>query len=199
VRSEGTFARVEQLVPGRAGLREGRLRLKLRGQDVVSSLYTLPSEQPIHAVIERAERRMKSKRDRPKFPLVQVMKTIDLVQLHTLEKIDPNPLKPWRKAAFAAIDINKNKDKALRKVTALSRTPETVIYADASSRKLYLGAAYIVVQHPSFSARRSIMKRSMPKRNPVRQRLVETKLEVPSSRLSSIRLAMIHEMLWEKK
>jgi hypothetical protein len=53
---------------------------------------------------------------------------MDLQQLHALEKIDPKPLKPWRKVAFTAIDISEEKDEALRKVTVLSRTLETVIF-----------------------------------------------------------------------
>lgn len=72
-----------------------RLQLKRRGQDAVIRLFTLPKDHPIHSTLERARRRAIAKGNTPRLPLKQVMKTMDIEQLQTLEIIDPRPRAPW--------------------------------------------------------------------------------------------------------
>jgi hypothetical protein len=73
-----------------------RLRLKRRGRDVVASLFTQPRDHPIHSVLERASRRAVAKGDAARLPIAQVIKTMDMAKLRTLETLDLRPLEPWR-------------------------------------------------------------------------------------------------------
>jgi ribonuclease HI len=122
-----------------------RLRLRQRGQNTVAKLYTLPKAHPIQSVIERSERRINAKGNDPKFPLVQTLKTMDLAQLQTLEKIDPKPLEPWRKPTFGDISIAKDRESTTEKAIALLNNPDTVIYADAAVQKPNIGAAAVIL------------------------------------------------------
>jgi hypothetical protein len=89
-----------------------RLRLKKRSQDVVTSLHTLPSSHPIHYVLERAKRRSQNVESLPRFPLAEVMKTMDCEWLSVLETINYRSLAPWDLPAFEEISIDSKQDRA---------------------------------------------------------------------------------------
>ena|SRR5579871_119330 len=66
-------------------------RLVLRSRPL-----TQPKDHPIHSVLERASRRAVAKGDAARLPIAQVIKTMDMTKLRTLETFDPRPLEPWR-------------------------------------------------------------------------------------------------------
>lgn len=70
------------------------LRLKQRAQDVIAKLCTLLQDHPIVKVIERTKQRVKLKKNYPKFPLAESMKTMKIKELDNLETIDPRPRAP---------------------------------------------------------------------------------------------------------
>ena len=70
------------------------LRLKQRAQDVIAKLYTLPQDHPMVKVIECTKQRVKLKKNHPKFPLAESMKTMKIKELDDLETIDPRPRAP---------------------------------------------------------------------------------------------------------
>lgn len=107
-----------------------RLRLKQRAQEVITRLSTFPRVHPIHNVIERTKRRCKLNWSYPKFPLAEAMKIMDLEQAQELETIDLRPLKPWRQPVFDKIDIKRDREKAVRKVTALTNILEVATVGD---------------------------------------------------------------------
>ena len=131
-----------------------RLRLKQRAQNVITSLSTLPHDHPMHGVLERTKRRVKRKKNHPKFPLAEAMRTMDIDQLEDLETINPRPLEPWRRPGFNKIDIETDKEAAIQKATRLLKTSETVIYTDASAKDSNLGAAAVIMSSNN-SIRRS--------------------------------------------
>ena len=123
-----------------------RLRLKTRAQNVVASLYALPKQHPIRSVIRRVEIRTKAKPNGAKFPLVEVMKTMDVKELQNLAKVDTRPLEPWAKPTCEGVDIPEE-DKATEKVISLMNYPEAVIYSDAASQNSMTGAAAVILDH----------------------------------------------------
>jgi ribonuclease HI len=124
-----------------------RLRLKKRAQDVVASLHTLPCSHPIHDVLERAKRRSQNVGSLPRFPLAEVMKTMDRERLSVLETIDYRPLAPWDPPAFEEIRIDSDRDRASDSASALATLPRTVVYSDASASQDVLGAAAVILDH----------------------------------------------------
>jgi ribonuclease HI len=137
-----------QTLEAEAHVLPSHLRLKLRAQDTISRLYTLPRSHPIRAVLERMDRRTIRKGSGAKLPLAETAKTLDLDILQNLELIDPKPLKPWRQPAFKSINIENDKEKANGKLISLLHTPETIVYPDASEKKGQLGAAVVILnQH----------------------------------------------------
>ena len=131
-----------------------RLRLKQRAQNVIASLSTLPHDHPIKGVLERMKSRVKRKKNHPKFPFAESMRTMDINQLGDLETIDPRPLEPWRQPVFDKIDIEIDREAAIQKATYLLKTSETVIYTDASAKDLKLGAVAVILSSNG-NARRS--------------------------------------------
>jgi hypothetical protein len=73
---------------------------------------------------------------------------MDMEQIQMLERIDPQPLEPWRQPVFEDINIDINRETTIRKVDMLMIIPETVIYSDASAKQSTLNAAVVVLdQH----------------------------------------------------
>jgi ribonuclease HI len=120
------------------------LRLKQRGQDVVSRLCTLPQEHPLAKVMDRVKRRVKRQGTQHRFPLAETMKTMEIRELETLETIEPTPLEPWRQPTFDRITIEQDKVQALDQVAEIMRTSDSVIYTDASAKDSNLGAAVVM-------------------------------------------------------
>lgn len=72
-----------------------RLRLRLRSQNTVTRLYTLPSDHPIRSVLKRAENSSVAKGTMARLPLVHTLRTMDLARTQQIETIDPRPAEPW--------------------------------------------------------------------------------------------------------
>ena len=66
---------------------------------------------------------------------------MDLERLREIEMIDPTPLPPWRPEAFLKIEIEPDKDIAMKRAEAARSASEIVVYSDASGRQGHLGAA----------------------------------------------------------
>jgi hypothetical protein len=122
-----------------------RLRLKRRAQNVVAGLYTLPPEHPMWAVIQRAERRTKAKGNDPKFPLVQVLKTMDITELKELEKIDPRPTEPWGASTTIQVKIVEDSNKAIEEALSVANSPNGLIYAEVVTNNKNTGAATVIM------------------------------------------------------
>jgi hypothetical protein len=80
----------------------------------------------MYGVLERTKRRVKRKKNHPKFPLAEAMRTMDINQLEDMETIDPRPLEPWRRPVFDKIDIETDREVAIGKATDLLKSSETV-------------------------------------------------------------------------
>jgi ribonuclease HI len=93
----------------------------------------------------RAKRRNCNVGSGPRFPLAEVLRTIDLKRLDSLETIDPRPLAAWDPPAFEKINIDSDRDKAAEKAAALTETPSIVIYSNASADQNCLGAAAVIL------------------------------------------------------
>jgi hypothetical protein len=78
-------------------------------------------------------------------PWAEAMRTIEIGELEALETIDPRPTEPWSQPVFDRITIEPDKDKALDKVAEIMKTPENVIFTDASAKDSALGAAVIML------------------------------------------------------
>ena len=124
------------------------LRLKQRGQDVISRLCTLPQEHPLAKVMDRMKRRVRRKGTQPRLALAETAKTIDIRELESLEIIDPVPLEPWSQPTFDRITITQDKVQALDQVAEMVENAENVVYTDASAKDSKLGAA-VVMSHLS--------------------------------------------------
>jgi hypothetical protein len=85
----------------------------------VARLFTLPKDHPIHGVLERAVRRMTVKGNNPRLPLAQLLKTMDIAKLQSLEKIDPRPMESRRTSTATWIEISADKDHAKRRAKEL--------------------------------------------------------------------------------
>lgn len=70
------------------------LRLKQRGQEVVTRLCTLPPEHPLSNVRYRLMRRINRKGPQSSSALVQTFSSMGISQLQTVETIDPVPREP---------------------------------------------------------------------------------------------------------
>ena len=114
---------------------------------MVASLYTLPNKHPIRDVLARAERRSQNVGALPRFPLAEVIKTMDQERLHALETIDPRPLAPWNPPEFKEINIDSDRDRAIERAEALAASLGTVVYSDASANQDQLGAAAVILDH----------------------------------------------------
>jgi hypothetical protein len=90
------------------------LRLKQRAQGVIARLCTLPREHPLAKVIERTKRRVKNKKNHPKFALAEPMRTTEISELEALETIDPKPAAPWSKPVFDRVIVEPDKKGPLR-------------------------------------------------------------------------------------
>ena len=123
------------------------LRLKQRAQTVVARLCTLPSSHPMHSVMARAKKRSCNVRRGPRFPLAEILRTMDLKRLDTLETIDPRPLAPWDPPVFEDIIIDSDRDEAEKKAMALIATQSIIVYSDASADQNHVGAAAVVLDH----------------------------------------------------
>ena len=55
-------------------------------------------------VIDRIKRRVR-RREGLKFPLAEVMKTMDISKLNSLEIIDPRPNAPWQEGPLDQVEI----------------------------------------------------------------------------------------------
>lgn len=124
-----------------------RLRLKERAQRMVTRWCTLPESHPMHEVTTRARKRSRLLGSSPRFPLAEVMKTMDLDRLNALETIHPRPLKPWDTPTFEEIKIHPDRDAAIEDATALLTSSRTVVYSDSSANQSHVGSAAVVLDH----------------------------------------------------
>lgn len=120
------------------------LRLKQRGQDMVTRLCTRPSEHPLAKVIARVKQRVKRKGTQSSSALVQTMRSMELGDLEYLETVDHAPLAPWSQSAFALVVIEHDKMRALKDITEITRTSNRVIFTDAFSQDARVGAAAVM-------------------------------------------------------
>jgi hypothetical protein len=123
------------------------LRLKRRAQDTIARLYTLPKEHPMHAVLERMERRCVLKGTHAKFPLAEAAKTRDLNRPQELETIDPRPLEPWQEPFIERIDLEGDIEKTVDKIDRLTNSRSRIIYTTATEKKKQLGVAVVELNH----------------------------------------------------
>ena len=93
----------------------------------------------------RAKKRSCNVGTGPRFPLAEVLRTMNLERLDALETIDPSPLAPWDPPVFEDINIDLDRDEAEKKAMALMETPGIVIYSDASADQNCLGAAAVIL------------------------------------------------------
>lgn len=121
------------------------LRLKQRGQDVVVRLCTLPPGHPLAKVAERVKQRVKRKGTHSSSALIQTMRSMERDGLDSLETIDPTPLAPWSQSAFASTAIEHDKIQALEDIEEVMKTPQKVIFTDASSNDSGVGAAVVML------------------------------------------------------
>ncbi|CDM38425.1 Probable transposable element [Penicillium roqueforti FM164] len=70
---------------------------------------------------------------------------MDIDRLNKLEIIDPHPLPPWRKEAFAEIELEPDRDTARERAASAKDTSDIVVYSDASGREGHLGAAIVTL------------------------------------------------------
>jgi len=124
-----------------------RLRLKERAQRMVTRWCTLPESHPMHEVTTRAQKRSRLLGSSPRFPLAEVMKTMDLNRLNALETIYPKPLKPWDIPAFEEIKIDPDRERAIEDATGLLISSRTVVYSDSSVNQSYVGSAAVLLNH----------------------------------------------------
>ena len=66
---------------------------------------------------------------------------MEIGELEALETIDPRPTEPWSRPVFDRVTIEPDKDKALDKVEEIMKTPENVIFTNASAKDSTFGAA----------------------------------------------------------
>ncbi|KAJ9482792.1 hypothetical protein VN97_g10631 [Penicillium thymicola] len=76
-----------------------------------------------------------------RFPLAEVLKTMDVNRLNELETIDPHPLPPWRPDAFAKIELEHDRETARERADSARNTSDIVVYSEVSGREGHLGAA----------------------------------------------------------
>lgn len=122
-----------------------RLRLKQRAQRVIARLCTLPTSHPVQAALARSQRRSRNIGNNPRLPLAEAMKTMNLERLERLEVIDPSPRAPWEPPIFEEIDIETDREKAVKKALALKEEIDKVVYFDASAQQGQLGAAAVTL------------------------------------------------------
>lgn len=119
------------------------LRLKRRAQEVIARLCSLPQDHPLAKVVDRTKRRVKVKQGL-KFPLAEVMKTLDIGKLEALETIDPRPTAPWLELPLQQVEIIQDRDQALAKAEDLGRDNQATIFTDASAKDGMLGAGIVM-------------------------------------------------------
>jgi hypothetical protein len=73
------------------------------------------------------------------------MKTLDLDRLKALEKINPCPPAPWEPPVFEEIEIETDRDKAIKSASALRAAADMIVYSDASAQQGQLGAAAVTL------------------------------------------------------
>jgi hypothetical protein len=86
-----------------------------------------------------------AKGDAARLPIAQVIKTMDIAKLRTLETLDPRPLEPWKPPATEWIHIPTDKEHAVQLAKNLKNTSQIVIYTDASARKSKVRAAAVTL------------------------------------------------------
>jgi hypothetical protein len=117
------------------------LRLRQRAQITIARLHTLPRDHPIWSALLRAQKRRNNVGSSARFPLAEALKTMDLDRLAELETIDPRPLPPWRREAFAEVEIEPDREVARERAETISTRADIVVYSDAFGRQGHLGAA----------------------------------------------------------
>jgi ribonuclease HI len=70
---------------------------------------------------------------------------MDVDRLNELETIDPRPLPPWRKDAFAEIELEPDREIARDRAESAKDTSDIVVYSDASGREGHQGAAIVAL------------------------------------------------------
>jgi hypothetical protein len=66
---------------------------------------------------------------------------MDLDRLAELETVDPRPLPPWRREAFAEIEIRPDREVARERAEIIGTRTDVVVYSDASGRQRHVSAA----------------------------------------------------------
>lgn len=72
-------------------------------------------------------------------------KTMDPGSLAELEKIDPRAVPPWRREAFAEIEIEPDRELAIARAENIRSHTDIVVYSDAFGRQGNLGAAVVTL------------------------------------------------------
>ena len=62
-----------------------------------------------------------------------------------METIDPRPLPPWRREAFAEVEIEPDREAARERAETIGTRAGIVVYSDASGRQGHVGAAVAAV------------------------------------------------------
>jgi ribonuclease HI len=87
---------------------------------------------------------------------------MSLERLHELEMIDPTPLPPWQTGAFSSIEIEPDRETAIKQARAARSKSDVIVYSDASGRHGHLGAAAIGFHKNSPEAIKSLQTQVGP-------------------------------------
>jgi hypothetical protein len=121
------------------------LRLRHRAQRTIARLHTLPRDHPIWDTLSRAQKRRNNIGSHARFPLAEALKTMNVDRLNELEMIDPRPLPPWRREAFADISIKPDREIAREDAETIGSRSDIIVYSDASGREGHLGASVVAL------------------------------------------------------
>jgi hypothetical protein len=70
---------------------------------------------------------------------------MDLQRLVELETIDISPLAPWRDEPFTGIEIESDRESAIKQAETARSASDIVVYLDAPRREGRLGAAVVAL------------------------------------------------------
>lgn len=98
------------------------LRLKRRGQAVVTWLCTLRTECSLPKVMKRVKERVKHKGTKSGSALILTTRLTELDGLDSLKTTDSTPMAPWSQPAFDAVITEQDKVQAVEEVTKAMRS-----------------------------------------------------------------------------